>query len=367
MKLAVTGATGFIGKNLIAHLSRRQDADIVAIPHVANMAELEGVVAVTDFVFHLAGVNRTEKESELQIGNAAFTTALCTALVNTGSKAPIIYTSSIQADHDNPYGASKKAAEVILRNHAHSTGTKVWIYRLPNVFGKWSRPNYNSAVATFCHNIARGLPVTVHDPSSKISLVYIDDVCKTFLAVLDGQGLGEQPQVSPVYETTVGSLVDQIQSFKDSRKTLVTEPVGTGLPRALHATYLSFLPVEDFGYRVPVHSDPRGKFVEVLKTPTAGQFSYFTSEPGITRGIHYHHTKTEKFLVVKGTARFGFRHILTGEKHEITTSGSIPFIVETIPGWSHDITNIGSDEMVVLLWANENFDRSNPDTYSHVV
>ena len=238
-------------------------------------------------------------------------------------------------------------------------------FRLPNVFGKWCKPNYNSAVATFCHNIARGLPIQVNDAAAPLRLVYIDDVVAELLRFLadPGSGVGLR-QAGPVYATTVGELARQIEAFKDVRTSLVSERVGTGLVRALYATYVSFLPPQAFSYGVPKYGDARGVFVEMLKTPDCGQFSFFTAHPGITRGGHYHHTKTEKFLVIKGEARFKFRQMQTGETHELVTSGAKAEIVETVPGWTHDITNIGSEEMVVMLWANEVFDRSKPDTYA---
>jgi UDP-2-acetamido-2,6-beta-L-arabino-hexul-4-ose reductase len=236
------------------------------------------------------------------------------------------------------------------------------------VFGKWSRPNYNSAVATFCHNIARGLPIRVDDPSAPVRLIYIDDVVAEMQRFLDAPGQGTRFMESgPVYAITVGELARQIEAFRDVRNTLVSERVGTGLVRALYATYVSFLPREAFSYSVPKYGDARGVFVEMLKTPDCGQFSFFTAHPGITRGGHYHHTKSEKFLVIKGRARYRFRQLLTDETFEVDSHGDEPLVVETIPGWAHDITNIGDDELVVMLWANEIFDRQHPDTVASKV
>ncbi|MDY0050528.1 MAG: hypothetical protein RBR73_07255, partial [Halothiobacillaceae bacterium] len=255
-----------------------------------------------------------------------------------------------------------------LQALALRTGNAAHVFRLPNVFGKWCKPNYNSVVATFCHNIARGLPIQINDPAAPITLVYVDDVIGRFFQLMEGAVTAVDAEgfatVAPQYTTTVGELAKLIQSFRESRKTLTTERVGTGLVRALYATYVSYLPVESFTYPVPQHGDPRGVFVEMLKTPDCGQFSFFTAQPGVTRGGHYHHSKTEKFLVIKGAARFRFRHMQTGETHELVTRGDKAEIVETVPGWAHDITNIGSDEMVVMLWANEVFDRSKSDTYA---
>ena len=246
-----------------------------------------------------------------------------------------------------------------------ANGNPVYIYRLPNVFGKWARPNYNSAVATFCHNIARDLPVQINDPDAMVNLVYVDDVIASFLRVLEGEAQSTPfVGVEPVYQITVGELASQLYRFKATRDNLITERVGSGLVRALYSTYVSYLPPESFTYTVPQHGDERGVFVEMLKTPDAGQFSFFTAHPGVTRGGHYHHSKTEKFLVIKGQACFRFRHMISGEFYELHTSGARPEIVETVPGWTHDITNIGEDELVCMLWANEIFDRDSPDTFA---
>ena len=372
MKVLITGANGFVGKNLQLHLAERKDVQVVCFTRGDDVAQLSALLQGVDFVFHLAGVNRPQDPQEFVSGNVDLTQALCrhvgAVAEASGKSVSIVYTSSSQAGYDNPYGQSKRGAEDALLAVARSQQVPVHIFRLPNVFGKWCKPNYNSAVATFCHNIARGLPIQVNDPAAPVTLVYVDDVIERFLQLMDGADAavdaGGFATVAPHYTTTVGELARQIQAFKDSRHTLLTERVGTGLVRALYATYVSYLPVELFAYTVPQHADPRGVFVEVLKTPDAGQFSYFTAYPGITRGGHYHHSKTEKFLVIKGQARFKFRHMQTGQAHELVTTGEKPEIVETVPGWTHDITNIGSDEMIVMLWANEVFDRSKPDTFA---
>lgn len=365
MRVLVTGANGFIGKNLQMHLLERGGVEIVPFTRNNSEVDLPDLLQGVDWVFHLAGINRPEDPSEFVTGNTNFTQALCDALKKSGRKIPVVYTSSIQAERDNEYGTSKRAAEEALLELNQSSDCPVYIYRLPNVFGKFAKPNYNSAVATFCHNIARGLPVQINDPSAVIKLVYIDDVVASFVALLDG---AEQSapfvDMEPVYEITVGRLADQLERFKATRDNLITEPVGTGLTRALYATYVSYLPPEKFTYTVPQHGDERGVFVEMLKTPDAGQFSFFTAHPGVTRGGHYHHSKTEKFLVIKGSACFRFRHMLTGEFYELFTSGDKPEIVETVPGWTHDIKNVGEHELVCMLWANEIFDRENPDTFA---
>lgn len=371
MKVLITGANGFVGKNLQLHLAERKDVQVVCFTRSDNVAQLPALLKGVDFVFHLAGVNRPQDPAEFLVGNVDLTHALCHATaavyLTTGKKVPIIFTSSTQTDRNNAYGDSKVKAENALFALQREHGVPVHVFRLPNVFGKWCKPNYNSVVATFCYNIARGLPIKVNDPEASVTLFYVDDLVGRFVQLMDGAdasvGEGGFATFAPQYTTTVGELARQFQGFKNSRDTLMTERVGTGLMRALYATYVSYLPVESFAYTVPQHADPRGVFVEMLKTPDYGQFSYFTAHPGITRGGHYHHSKTEKFLVIKGQARFKFRHMQTGQTHELATTGDKPEVVETVPGWTHDITNIGIDEIIVMLWANEVFDRDHPDTF----
>jgi len=388
MRVLVTGAGGFIGKNLLAHLGLRKNLSAVEFTRESPRSALVRAAAEVDFVFHLAGVNRPADPGEFHAGNAELTRMLTDALLAAGRALPLLYASSTQAAANNPYGASKLEGERIVREYRRRSGARLHLFRLPNVFGKWCRPNYNSAVATFCYNIARDLPIRVNDAAAPLTLAYIDDVIGAFLAAMDGgntpargavqtdtaastfgdsQGAGEFARVEPQYSTTVGAIADQIRSFRTSRGSLISERVGCGLTRALYATYMSYLPPEHFAYTVPKHADSRGEFVEMLKTHDSGQVSFFTAHPGVTRGGHYHHTKSEKFLVIKGSARFRFRHLLTAEYHELATSGDHPQIVETIPGWVHDITNIGDEELVVMLWANENFDRAAPDTYARQV
>ncbi|KAB7628249.1 UDP-2-acetamido-2,6-beta-L-arabino-hexul-4-ose reductase [Alkalilimnicola sp. S0819] len=358
MRVLVTGANGFLGSNLVVRL-REQGDEVVAFTRDTAVTDLPALLDGVDFVVHLAGVNRPRRVEEFEEGNADLTARLVEAL--SARPLPVLYSSSIQADRDNPYGASKRRAEQLLQQYGRDYGVPVSIYRLPNVFGKWCRPNYNSVVATFCHNIARGLPIQVNDPDAPLRLVYIDDVIEAFLSTLRGAEAG-LCEVAPEYSTTVGALASQIRAFTDVRDSLITEPVGAGLTRALYATYLSHLAPAEFSYEIPQYRDERGVFSEVLKTRDSGQFSYFTAHPGVTRGGHYHHSKTEKFLVVKGEALFKFRHILSDERYQQRVCASRPTIVETIPGWAHDITNVGDDELLVLLWANEVFDRQRPDT-----
>lgn len=363
MKVLVTGADGFIGRNLRVALVERDGFEVLPITRASSDADLAEAVAITDAVIHLAGVNRPLDPAEFAAGNADFTQRLSGVLLATDRPIPVAFASSIQAERDNPYGLSKRQAEDHLAEYGRRSGAAVALYRLVNVFGKWSRPEYNSAVATFCHNIPRGLPIRIDDPAAQIRLVYIDDVVAELLRFLHDPGQGVRfADATPIHAISVGELARQIEAFKDVRNSLVTERVGTGLVRALYATYVSFLPPESFSYGVPKYGDARGVFVEMLKTPDCGQFSYFTAHPGITRGGHYHHSKTEKFLVIKGRARYRFRHLLTNETFELDSHGDEPLVVDTIPGWAHDITNIGDDELVVMLWANEIFDRQQPDT-----
>jgi UDP-2-acetamido-2,6-beta-L-arabino-hexul-4-ose reductase len=365
MHIAITGASGFVGRNLRWRLKERGHDDVRLISHRASDSELIEQLQGLQFVFHLAGVNRPQDPGEFEDGNADFSLRLCAILGSLPNPPALAFASSTQALLDNSYGRSKRAAEEALQHYGRQCRVPVHLFRLTNVFGKWCRPNYNSVVATFCHNIARGMAVTVNDPNGPLCLVYIDDVVDLMLALLDKPlAPGGFVEVQPTYDTTVGELAATLQGFRDTRSNLLTDRVGTGLTRALYATYVSHLPAEAFAYEVPRHADPRGVFVEMLKTPDCGQFSYFTAGPGITRGEHYHHTKSEKFLVIKGKARFGFRQIDSGETHELVTCGGEATIVETIPGWTHNITNIGEDELLVMVWVNEIFDRQRPDTIS---
>jgi len=367
----VTGASGFIGSNLMLHLGARPDIKVIAVRKEAEIDAAIEQLTSADIIFHLAGVNRPKTEDAFETGNAGLTELICSKLGSLEIAPTLVLSSSIQATLDNPYGRSKRLAEMALENYGKRHPGKSIIYRLPNVFGKWARPNYNSVVATFSYNVANGLPIQINDPSAAISLLYIDDLIALWMDLVDGVSPALDSNgfctIPETYQTTVGELSEKLSAFKASRESLVTEPVGFGLDRALHATYLSYLRPEQFSYELTTHSDPRGQFVEMLKTRDAGQVSFFTCRPGITRGGHYHHTKTEKFLVVRGHALFKFRHMATGETAELSTSDSHFEIVETVPGWTHDITNVGQDDMIVMLWANEIFDQNNPDTYQEPV
>jgi UDP-2-acetamido-2,6-beta-L-arabino-hexul-4-ose reductase len=369
MNVLITGANGFVGKNFQVFCNEK-GIDFDTFTRENSIDELDAKIQKTDFIVHLAGINRPENIEDFKKGNTDLTSSICNLLIKYKNLAPVIYTSSIQADLNNPYGKSKLGAETALKQLQKKQGNQIFNYRLPNVFGKWCKPNYNSAVATFCHNIANNIPVQVNDPSSMIRLVYIDDVISDFCSKIENHRANKSAspaEIKPIYQITVGELQDQLLAFKESKSNHIIENVGNGLIRALYSTYISYFKPEQFSYSLVKHEDPRGVFVEMLKTKDSGQFSFFSAHPGITRGGHYHHSKNEKFLVVKGSAKFGFRNIVTDEYSELLTSGDEPQVVETVPGWSHDITNIGDDEMFVMLWANEIFDPENPDTIYHKV
>ncbi|MGL6260720.1 UDP-2-acetamido-2,6-beta-L-arabino-hexul-4-ose reductase [Vibrio sp. WXL210] len=362
MNIVVTGAHGFIGKNLCVMLADSGYNSIIQIDSDSTLDTIKHALSIADFVFHLAGINRPQDESEFKKGNTDFTEFLVSELKANGRNTPIMLSSSIQASLDNPYGASKAQAEALVSEYSKKANAKVFIYRFPNVFGKWCRPNYNSFVATFCHNIVNNIEINIHNRSAPVTLVYIDDVCHELIALLENSGESGFREVSVEYKTTVGEVADLLMAFNESRDTLVTEHVGSGLPRALYSTYLSYFEPSKFHYTLPKHEDERGVFCEMLKTKESGQFSVFTAHKGITRGGHYHHSKNEKFLVIKGEALFKFQHVVTGERYELVVASGEATVVETVPGWSHDITNIGEEELIVMLWANEIFDRKAPDT-----
>jgi UDP-2-acetamido-2,6-beta-L-arabino-hexul-4-ose reductase len=367
MNVLVTGSNGFIGKNLIVHLNELS-IQVATYTRENSTQDLEGLIKNADCIVHLAGENRPKDEKDFDIVNAGLTASICDAVRSSGKKISIILASSTQADLDNAYGKSKLDAEVAVKALEIDTGCPVHVYRLPGVFGKWCKPNYNSVVATFCNNISHDLPIQVNNSDFELSLVYIDDVVEEFVKIIQGvKGDKKELSVQPEYKIKLGDLANQIKIFRESRDSLITERVGDGLVSKLYSTYLSYISPEQFSYSIPSYGDERGMFAEMLKTKDSGQFSFFTAKPGVTRGGHYHHSKTEKFLVVQGGAKFGFRHVVSDETHEIITTSKKLKIVETVPGWSHDITNIGTEEMVVMLWANEIFDPDNPDTIAHKV
>ncbi|KLU15996.1 MULTISPECIES: UDP-2-acetamido-2,6-beta-L-arabino-hexul-4-ose reductase [Xenorhabdus] len=362
MKILITGTQGFIGSNLCLRLEEAGFTDLIKIDRNTSEQDLISGLQKAEFIFHLAGSNRPKNETEFTEVNSKLTKKIVNYLAKKNIKTPIMLSSSTQAEWDNAYGISKAEAEKWVEEYGETNNIDYYIYRFPNVFGKWCRPNYNSFVATFCYNIANNLDITINDPLTTVTLIYIDDLCSELINLLQKKYHRGYLKITPEYNTTIGEVSDLIYRFKNSRNTLITENVGTGFTRALYSTWLSYLRPEQFSYQIPIYGDTRGFFCEMLKTPSTGQFSFFTAYPGITRGGHYHHTKNEKFLVIKGQAKFKFKHVITGEKYELNVSHENYEIVETVPGWSHDITNIGDDEMIVILWANEIFDRKSPDT-----
>jgi len=369
MKVLVTGANGFIGKNLIAELKNRGYDTVYPVDIETTAAELTEYCRNCNFVYHLAGVNRPQNEEEFMEGNFGFTSTLLNELKAAGNKAPVLITSSVQALLDNPYGKSKKAGEDLMFSYSQETGAPVFIYRLTNVFGKWSRPNYNSAVATFCNNIAAGLPIKVNDPSVVMKLVYIDDVVDEFIAAMLGKAnLIEGYGVIPVEHTIeLGKIADLIYSFKESRNDCSVPDLSNEFEKKLYSTYLSFLPKDEFAYPLDKKCDERGSFTEFIRTDNRGQVSINVAKPGVTKGNHWHHTKNEKFLVVSGEAEIAFRKV--GETEVITyhVTGDEMKVVDIPCGYTHNIKNVGKTDLVTVMWANEAFNPEKPDTYFETV
>ena len=368
MKILITGAKGFVGKNLIAELRNQGFTDLLECDIDTTSDELDSYTRECEFVFHLAGVNRPERTEEFMTENFGFTSVLLGKLQEHNNKAPLLISSSIQAALDNPYGQSKKAGEDLMFAYGKDNGVPVYVYRLPNVFGKWCRPNYNSAVATFCNNIANELPVQVNDPHVLMKLVYVDDVVGSFIDKLKNgkrniTEYGNYEEVHPVHEIKLGEIVDLIYSFKESRNTLQVPDLGDAFTKKLYSTYLSYLPKDNFSYPLKMNEDNRGSFTEFLKSPERGQVSINISKPGITKGQHWHHTKNEKFLVVSGTGVIRFRKIDSDEVIEYFVSGEKLEVVDIPVGYTHNIENVGETDMVTVMWVNEVFDKERPDTY----
>ena len=365
MKILVTGAKGFIGKNLIVELKNRKYDDIFEFDKETESSLLDKYCKDADFVFHLAGVNRPKEQSEFMEGNFGFTSDLLNTLKKYNNVCPVMISSSVQAELDNPYGESKKLGEALLVNYNKETGAKVLIYRFPNVFGKWCRPNYNSAVATFCHNVARDLPIQVNDSSVVMNLVYIDDVVNELINALEANEnkVDSFCEVPVVHSVTLGEIVDLIYSFKKSRENISVLNMGDAFTKKLYSTYLSYLPEEQFSYDLKMNVDQRGSFTEFFRTPDRGQVSVNISKPGITKGNHWHHTKNEKFLVVSGKGVIRFRKLNTDEILEYFVSGDKMEVVDIPTGYTHNIENLGDSDMVTVMWVNEPFNPENPDTY----
>lgn len=364
MKVLVTGANGFIGKNLSIWL-KRNDIDVLAID-IDNLSKLEEYALQADFIVHLAGINRPMDVKEFYDGNLNSIVRLVEILKNNKKKTPILLSSSTQAECDNDYGKSKKMGEDFLFDYQNKTGNPVYIYRFQNVFGKWCRPNYNSVVATFCYNIANGLDISVNDPNIVKEFVYIDDICKTILDLIkseDYKGSNKILTIKPSYLLSIGELANIIKSFKESRDNLIVPNMDNGIVSKLYATYLSYLPTNQFIYDLNMNVDDRGSFTEFIKTLNSGQVSVNVGKPGVVKGNHFHHTKNEKFLVVKGTCSIKFRKIGSEDVIEYIVSGDKLQVVDIPTGYTHSITNIGQDDSITIMWASESFDPNNPDTY----
>lgn len=369
MKILITGASGFIGKNLCSTLDRDERYELLKVTLETTELQLAECLKECDFIFHLAGVNRPKDEKEFFEGNADFTAQITQSLENynrrSGKKVPIVFTSSIQVERDNPYGLSKKQGEGALVEYEKATGAPVYIYRFTNIYGKWSQPNYNTVVATFCYNIARDLPIQVNDPDVDLRLCYIDDVVEEFLKVLeDGPTRENGHCIVPVtHSIKLGDLADTMRNFKESRRNLSVADMSNQLERNLYSTYLSFLPQDDFSYPLKMNVDDRGSFTEIIRTPERGQVSVNISKPGITKGNHWHHSKNEKFLVVSGTGVIRFRKIGENRVIEYRVSGDRLEVVDIPTGYTHNIENLGATDMVTLMWVNECFNPEKPDTY----
>lgn len=363
MNVLVTGANGFIGRNLRAQLQTRPEITVLCFGSGNTRAELLDHLSVADVVVHLAGVNRPQDPAEFERVNAGLTTEICAILRQIGRRPKIVMASSIQASLDNPYGISKYHAEKALQSFAEETGTDVRIYRLKNIFGKWSQPNYNSVVATFCYCVAADLPLPVSDPSCEIQLSYIDDVVATFLSEILGQAGGTDSSSIPSYPITLGDLAGRIQSFHEMRSSLLTPDFQVRFNQNLYATYLSYVPDAARRHQLEINTDKRGSLAEFLKSQHFGQIFVSRTNPGVERGNHYHNTKTEKFLVVEGEGVVRMRHVEGTEIVEYPVSGTAFYVIDIPPGYTHSIRNTGSSEMVTLFWASEIFDPDRPDTY----
>lgn len=368
MKVLVTGSKGFIGKNLVVHFSTLDDVEIVSLDRDTAFSDIEKSIDGIDYIIHLAGVNRPKDVKEFYEGNTDLTQQLVSLLKSKNLKIPIIYASTTHAELDNDYGKSKKQAEDMVLEYGNGS----LVYRLHNVFGKWCRPNYNSVVATFCNNIATGQEISIDDRSKELELVYIDDIAYEFKKIITGGKPADQQGnycfISPRYKVSLGYIADTLQEFKEEASSIYVPATGDDFIKKLHATFITYLPFNELVVSAVKHQDDRGNFSELIHTHQAGQVSISTSKPGVIRGQHYHHTKVEKFIVVKGKARIGFTNILDDtDNYDFEVDDSVIQLVTIPPGYAHNVENIGDDEMTMVIWSNELLDKEFPDTYAKKV
>jgi UDP-2-acetamido-2,6-beta-L-arabino-hexul-4-ose reductase len=364
----VTGSEGFIGKNLIVRLKEIDNVAIKSFDKEDNMDILKKLLWESDFIFHLAGVMRPKNVEEFEEVNVGLTKTIIKLIEEMNKKIPILVTSSIQAELDNPYGKSKKRAEDEIIKYCNNNSVPVYIYRLPNAFGKWNRPNYCSVVSNFCFNISHNLEIMISDPKKELELVYIDDVINEFVSLLNrevGDFSKHYYDIKRTFKVTLGGLAEKIFEIRDIRKTLIVPNSSDIFMKCLHATYLSYLDKDDLSYKMDSKEDNRGSFVELMKSKTFGQVSVSRSKKVVTRGNHYHNTKNEKFCVIQGKAVIKLRKVLDDNIISYYVSGGKTEIIDIPPGYTHSIENLtdGDGEMILLIWANEIFDPENPDTY----
>lgn len=365
MKILITGAKGFVGKNLVAELKNQGHTDLLLCDRNTTEFELAEFAKEADFVYHLAGVNRPKTEAEFEEGNKGFTGKLLELLSKNQTPPPVMFASSTQAELSNAYGISKKEAESSIISYGKEENVNTMIYRFPNLFGKWCKPNYNSVVATFCHNISREIPIQINDINAELTLAYIDDVIHELVSCLDNKKTKQTIyyEVAPTYKVSLGELVNVLKSFKESRNILSIPQLDNSLVKKLYSTYLSYLPEDQFSYELTMHKDHRGSFTEFIRTEDRGQVSVNISKPGIVKGDHWHHTKNEKFLVVNGRGVIRFRKIDSEKVFEYFVSSDKLEVVDIPVGYTHNIENLGEDDMVTIMWVNEPFNPENPDTY----
>ncbi len=363
-KILVTGSEGFLGLNLISTLRLSNDYQVLSFDRDNTDDELEQFICESDFIFHFAGVNRPKDQSEFRVGNTDLTKKIVSILEKRDLTTPVLMSSSIQSELDNPYGLSKRAAEEALLNYQENGGVS-YIYKLTNVFGKWCKPNYNSVVATFCHNIAHGKDISISNRETILRVVYIDDLIDEFISVLE-RGKPEQKNFysfKNVYKVTLGELADTLSKFHNISNTLCVPDFSNQFVKKLYATYVSYLPEDSFSYKLKMHIDNRGDLFEFIKSEQFGQIFISITKPGVTRGDHYHNTKNEKFCVIRGDAEIKLRNILNERIIKYRVSGDIPEIVDIPPGYTHSIKNVGTSETITLFWANEIFNREKSDTH----